>query len=174
MTKVRTITKQVTVTRNYYSIKFDGTNEKDLLRFLTIYGFNANNEKEFQKRPEDIPHLDPLELDKWWKDTGFKYYPKKRRWTSWSSDENNVSYGEMKNTHGINNFPDWQKDEVLQFYVANKSRYYDPENYYCHKIGIKVGDIFVYTQHNGELEIYNENVYVPDEIKELLDESTEE
>jgi len=173
MTKVRTITKQVTVTRRYYSIKFDGTNEKDLLRFLTIYGFNINNEKEFQKRPEGIPNLDPMKLSDWWEFTGFRCYPSKHRWTDWSG-KSRVTYGNISNTHGCNNFPDWQKDEVLQFYVANKSKYYDPENYYCHKIGIKVGDIFIYTQHNGELEIYNENVYVPDEIKELLNESTEE
>lgn len=168
----KVICKTESTLHYYYAIKFDGTNEKELLEFINEHGFNANNATEFIRRPENIPNLDYMEYNKWWEDTGFKCIVRKRRSGKY------LDKGYKKNTHGINNKPDWEKDEILQFYINNKSRKYEPDNYYCHLIGIHVGDIFVFDAFYGNLDIHEARYFhlLPKDdqnfINELLSEET--
>ena len=157
----------VTQIHTYHFMKFDGTNSSDLLKFFNFFGFNSNNAKEFIERPENIPNLDCYKFSRWWEDTGFRYRRGKRRAKGFRG-EHYLTKGEIFNTHDYSNRPDWNKDEVLQFYVSEKSLHYKPDGYYCHKIGIKIGDIFCYDEFNGELEVYNENGYMPDKFESLF------
>jgi len=156
----------VTEIHDYHFMKFDGTNSSDLLEFLNFFGFNSNKAEEFIKRPEDIPNLDILEFSKWWTDNGFVYISNKRRYKGWN--KLCLDKGHKVNTHDYSNRPDWDKDEVMQFYISNVSSHYDPNCYYCHKIGIKIGDIFCYDEFSGKLEIHNENGYIPEKLKTLF------